>query len=597
MRRPKRRREAQQVTFAAPLAGLIEDQPVLTANTLGAVVLENFLPTTRGVKVRGGTKQIFDAGSDASFKSMFNFNDAGDEKLFAASDGDIFEASNSAAEDSPSASGFDGGYWSAQQLTTSGGTYLVCVNGEDLAQLYDGTDFNPLTDEAVNELDFDGQTAAFSIGETLTGGTSGATAEILGITQSAATSGTLKLGAITGGPYQNNEALTSAAGAAVANGANSVANSITFTGVDTDSLSHVWLYQNRLFFVEADSLKAWYLPSASVGGAALEVSLAGIFRRGGKLLLGGTWSLDSGDGLDDKCVFVSDQGEIAIYSGSDPSDAATWSFEGRYDIGQPLGKLATAQIGGDFLIATDVGIIPVSAAIQRDPAQLALAAVSRNIKPTWDVEVARSGGHVQLVRWTDGDQLLVLFPDATRIFSANLQTTAWAIQSGGWYGSCIGLYEGNPYVGRTNGLVLQVDEGGLDNGAAFTCKLCYQFADMNAPLGYKSASMMRGSFFADDDFAIRYSVATDYQASFPTPPSAIPGTSSNGVWDEGTWGTAVWGKSAETSNTGLVGTWESVFGSGSVLAPAMQITSGNTARLLVEIVRVDMIAEIGGRVT
>ena len=69
-------------------------------------------------------------------------------------------------------------------------------------------------------------------------------------------------------------------------------------------------------FVKRDSLKAYYLPVASIGGAAQDVSLSGVFQRGGKLLLGATWSLDSGDGMDDKCVFVSDRGEAAIYSGA-----------------------------------------------------------------------------------------------------------------------------------------------------------------------------------------------------------------------------------------------------------------------------------------
>ena len=49
------------------------------------------------------------------------------------------------------------------------------------------------------------------------------------------------------------------------------------------------------------------------------IPLSGAATKGGKLLFGATWSIDAGDGIDDKCVFVTDQGELLIFTGSDPS--------------------------------------------------------------------------------------------------------------------------------------------------------------------------------------------------------------------------------------------------------------------------------------
>lgn len=66
-------------------------------------------------------------------------------------------------------------------------------------------------------IDYDGKTTDFVAGETLTGGTSGATATIARVNKMSSTTGSLILGTITGGPFQNNEAITSASGAAVAN--------------------------------------------------------------------------------------------------------------------------------------------------------------------------------------------------------------------------------------------------------------------------------------------------------------------------------------------------------------------------------------------
>ena len=65
--------------------------------------------------------------------------------------------------------------------------------------------------------------------------------------------------------------------------------------------------------------------------------LAGAATKGGKLLFGASWSIDAGDGIDDKCVFVTDLGELLIFTGSNPADAANWRQEGRYQIGAAAG--------------------------------------------------------------------------------------------------------------------------------------------------------------------------------------------------------------------------------------------------------------------
>ncbi|MDE4274761.1 hypothetical protein [Phaeobacter gallaeciensis] len=617
MRRPVRRSQAGQLSFPAPVAGLVENTPMAAPNPLGAEVLENFIPTQRGIAVRGGATQY--AYINASVAAMFGYAAGGNSKLFAASASAIFDVTDSISSasspnsgaliwgsgvwgtstwgksETPLAGGFTSGDWSAQQIGTSGGDFLIAVNGSDPAQIYDGTDMNPLTGSAVNEIDFDGMTAAFSVGETLTGGSSGATAEILSIIQLTGSTGTLKLGAITGGPFTDDEEITSAGGAAFANGASASASALTITGVTTSDLSHVWLYQNRMFFVQKNSLKAWYLPSGSVGGAAQDVSLAGVFRRGGKLLFGGTWSLDSGDGMDDKCLFVSDLGEVAVYSGVDPSSASTWAFEGRYDIGKPLGKNATAQIGGDFLVATDDGIVPISAAIQRDPSALSLSAVTGPIETTWSDEARRASDDVQLIKWTAGDLMLAVFPQADRMLTANLQTTAWATQTG-WHGTCGATYSSGVFVGRDDGFVMKLDSGGTDDGAPFTARVCFSFNDMGDPMAYKVPQLMRGAYFADDSFDAKFSVSAEYDVKFPAAPSAVASTSGALVWGSGAWGVGTWAGDVESPRMGVLGNWEAVSGGGHTLAPMVQITSGGAQKLPVELVRVDFIAESGGRV-
>lgn len=594
MRRAARRLQAVQASFPAPIAGMIENEPASVKGPLSAEYIENFLPTVRGLRVRGGTREHADVG--AAIKSMFTYEAGTTAEMFAATASAIFDVTTSVTEDAPLASDLSNGNWSFQQFGTSGGTFLVGVNGEDIGLIYDGTSFAPWHDEAVNSLVYDALTADFSVGETVTGGTSGASAEILGVARTTATTGTLYLGAITSGPFQDDEAITSAAGSADANGANAAASSFTVSNVATSDLSYIFAHQNRLFVIEKNSLIAWYLPAGQVGGAASSLNLSGVFQRGGSILFGATWSLDSGDGLDDKCVFVTTQGEVAIYSGTDPSNASTWRLEGRYDIGRPLGRNGHIRVGGDLLIATDDGIVPLSTTLTKDPSDLTLAAVTRAIKATWRDEVARAESPVDLLKWTTGELMIAIFPEATRALTANLQSNAWAIQTG-WSGVCGATLGDTAYVAQSDGKVKQIDITGADMGAAFTAKVCCAFSDFGSTLDYKQPSMMRAAWFADDAFNARYGIAVDYNVEFPSAPSvgAEVASSDRLVWGSGNWGAKLWAGDVEDPTTGVVDFWQSVVGNGFALAPTVQLTSGGVEKMAVELARIDYMVETGGR--
>lgn len=579
----------------APKRGLSLSQPIPATDPLSAEVVDNFLPTQRGLKVRGGLTRA--AYISDAVKSMLSYVDPSAPKLFAASADAIYDITSLDAVNAPTASvaGLTNGEYSFQQIGTAGGSFLFCVNGADEAQLYDGADWNPVNASAVNEISYDALSADFSVGETVTGGTSGASATILSINPSSATEGTLKVGAITSGPFQDNEALTSAGGSATANGASAAASSITISGVDTSDLSHVWLYRSRLFFVEKDTLSAWYLPVDSVGGTANSVGLAGVFKRGGSLMLGATWSLDSGDGIDDVCVFISTEGEVAIYEGADPSSSSTWALSGRYDIGRPLGKEATMQAGGDLLIATVDGIVPLSQVIQKDPAALSLAAVTRPIEKTWSLEVQRAMQPVSLLKWTEESLGCCIFPDSTRMPTVNLQTGGWGMQTG-WVANCAALFQRNAYIGRSNGRIYKLNDGGLDDGEVFTARYCHSFSDLGSPAAYKRAQMVRFAFFSDTAFDYRAGVSFDYNIEFPAPPGSAEVAPSNAlIWDTDDWDSGkVWGGTVSEADLSLTSEWRSVVGGGYALAPTLQITSGATNALNIEVVRADMTFDVGG---
>jgi hypothetical protein len=77
-------------------------------------------------------------------------------------------------------SGQTSGYYAYVNFTTSGGSFVVAVNGTDFMQLYSTTfDWTAVNGLATYQLNFDAQTVNFPSAGTVTGGTSGAVATIV----------------------------------------------------------------------------------------------------------------------------------------------------------------------------------------------------------------------------------------------------------------------------------------------------------------------------------------------------------------------------------------------------------------------------------
>ncbi len=91
------------------------------------------------------------------------------------------------------------------------------------------------------------------------------------------------------------------------------ASTPAITGVTTTSLIQPTLFKNRMWFIQKDTLKAWYLPTASVGGVANVLDLSSVAHLGGTLIAMASWTIDAGYGVDDNLVFITDQGEVIVY--------------------------------------------------------------------------------------------------------------------------------------------------------------------------------------------------------------------------------------------------------------------------------------------
>ncbi len=362
--------------------------------------------------------------------------------------------------------------------------------------------------------------------------------------------------------------------------------------VTANQMSRVWSYQNRLFFIQKDSMDAWYLQVSVVGGQLTRLPLGGVFKRGGSLLFGSSWSIESGDGPNEYCAFVSTEGEVAVYQGTDPGTISTWSLIGVYRTGKPLGPNAFIRAGGDLVIATYIGFIPLSQAMQRDYAALSPSAISFNIETAWNDAVSlRSGLPWACEVWPELQIAILALPTVTgaapQVYVVNTRTGAWSPWTG-WDARCMEAFNGRLFFGTTGGKVVEAYTTGMDMGMPFTSTFIPLFSDINTPLTMKIAQMARAVIRSPIPVNVGLSVQADYIVDLPPVPDAAP-IPVGSVWGTGVWGTSVWGAGFEKQ---IQQDWTSASGAGYAIAPCLQITSGAAIPLDAEIIRIDMTFEM-----
>jgi len=592
---PRRAQSTKTKVWPSPVRGWLASGNLGAGQADAAEMLDNIFPTAQGARLRYGEVQHADLGS--SVKRFMTYLVPVGPRLWASTATALYDVSTPASSivtPVPSLSGLSGGDWSHVQFTTAAGAFMVAVNGTDSGIYYDGTELQPLVSTAVNDLPYDALTGNFAVGQTVTGGTSGATATILAIAPVSDTEGVLKTGPITGA-FVDNEALTDAAtGAATSNGSTSLASSITITNVDTADLSQVWIYKERLFFTEKDTLSVWYLPVDSIGGAATEFNFGSVFRRGGSILFGTTWSADSGAGFDDRCVFVTTEGEIAVFEGNDPDSASTWGLVGVYQIGKPVDKHAAVQVGGDVIIVTDDGMVPLSQALAKERTALMAAAITYPIEDAWRGAISgrSTSNPITATLWQSQSFLIVgtgtKYQSLDVSFVSNAQTGAWCRYLG-WDVQCGVVFEDKFFFGSADGKVHQGEVGGNDNGNAYTGYYVPKFSDFG-DLGVKFANHVGLVSRSAALFDFRAYVFANYAVGEMIAPGPIVEPDVSSTWGAGTWGTSTWGGGGV-----FVGQdkWKSAGKQGFALSPAIVITSNQIPSPQVEIVMTKMRYEVG----
>jgi hypothetical protein len=357
-------------------------------------------------------------------------------------------------------------------------------------------------------------------------------------------------------------------------------------------MSFVWAYRNRLWFIQKDSLNAWYMDNIdAIGGDPEVYPLGGILQKGGSLLWGAAWALERGasGGLSDQLVITSDQGEAAIFQGTFPEDLNTWVPTGVYRLGTPLGKRAFFRGGGDIAVATSVGLVPLSKAISLDVTALAQAAVSYNIQDAWQTAVENRGyTGWECTIWPES-KMAVISPPITIgaydpvLFISNTETGAWCRYTN-WDARALTVFNGEMYFGGLDGFVYRANISGLDDENTYTGIYVPLFDDLGMPANRKVAKMGRAVTRARNSLTYSLQCRFDFDTELGAPPAAVI-TAGASAWGVGVWGEAVWGSDNATL---LQQPWKSVGKSGYAASMAFQLTSGSLVPLDAEIIRLEM---------
>lgn len=473
---------ANVASLPAPVGGWNARDSLANMEVTDAVTLDNWFPSVSSVNLRGGYTN-WSTGLPGEVETLMAYSSGSSSKLFAVSNGNIYDVSSSGAVGAAVVSGLSNSKWEYVNITTAGGSFMMCVNGIDNARLYDGSTWT-----------------------TITG-----------------------------------------------------ASTPAITGVATTVFDNVTLFKNRLWFVQHNSLKAWYLPTNSVGGVAQPFDLTSVARLGGQIVSFGAWTIDAGYGVDDNLAFITSNGEIIVYRGTDPASASTWALIGVWQLGAPVGHRCTFKYAGDMLILSLDGLLPLASALQSsrlDPR----VALSNKIQGaiTEATSTYKDNFGWQMLYYAKNNALWINVPAGQgkqEQFVMNTITKSWC-RFTGWNSNCWVIFRDEPFFGG-NGVVGQAWANTYaDNGVSINANALQAFNYYGSRGVKKYFTRARPSIFTDGEPSIFVGMNVDFQISDSTAAlSFLPNTYAK--WDSATWDSSVWGPGMAITNN-----WQGITGLG-----------------------------------
>ena len=350
----------------------------------------------------------------------------------------------------------------------------------------------------------------------------------------------------------------------------------TMTGGTDNNLAWIFSFKNRIYAGEANSRNFWY---SGLGDdtALTEFPLEGIRGAQGNILFMGAMTRDTGSGPDDFAVFVTDEGQVIVYQGTNPGDASAWSIVGVYRIPKPINsRRAYSQLFGDIVIATELDYIFLNDALQQSG-----AVILNPSKLTGAMQDA-AARHKDNYGWemTISEQDSLMFSNVPRETNAqyhqhviNLQTKAGA-RFTGWNFNTFVTWNGKLYAAGNDAVYrvmsrLSDDASTDENSIPMRCQTAW--TDLQSPQ-IKQVKAARLLLRTQGPFTYGAAIGTDFNDPQVESPASAGPTSESTFWGDTAGVTTLWGDAAgattywagtTTASTASAREWRLLGGRGS----------------------------------
>lgn len=349
--------------------------------------------------------------------------------------------------------------------------------------------------------------------------------------------------------------------------------SLSITTYASTDIAYVYSYKERLYFIFKNTLTFGYLPTQQIAGTIANFPLGAVFNNGGRLVAIGSVSQDGGAGLHDMAVFLTSEGEIAVYQGANPGDSTDWALVGHWDVGEPIGDRPMVNLGADLGIITRNGLVSVLAIMSTGQNAEAVPYLSARISTPFREATALGFTGWDGVFVPSADLLIINSPTSATMaqqFVRHRVTGGWA-RFTGWNFQCFEVFRGLLYGGRTSGGVSLCLDGYDDAGADITGALATAWDQLKA-VGVKTLMEIRPIVTVATRAVLRVIGRTDFRDSPPLPAWPSSTITNALIWGgPGVWGTQLWG--GEDASTRQ---WRAISGDGHSVSIVVEARSNQS---------------------
>lgn len=353
------------------------------------------------------------------------------------------------------------------------------------------------------------------------------------------------------------------------------------SGTSSIDFDFVMAWKNRLWFIKENSTQAWYLPVGSIQGALTMFDFGPLLTHGGELRAMASWTLDGGDGIDDRLVIVGAAGDVLIYGGTDPSGASTFGLIGRWFVGPPpSGRRFMSKYGGDLALLCETGVEYMSRVLQGrgnlDPEHPANTPALRYNEVIGEaIRSTRGQTGWNMVEVPSLEALIIISPlnvGGTALqFCYSTLPTAWSTFKG-MPAKCAEVFDGDMFFGTSSGTVCrgfsadsddQLTDGTVGRDVVCSIQTAFVTPEDNR-MELKIPQLIMPMFQSPEPPSVSAQINTEWaDTAVPGSPPFSP--SDAALWDSGRWDIAFW---SGALNTYLV--WLGATGLGAYMALRVQ---------------------------